>query len=190
MSVIQYDCDELFFLALKAMETGNHERAFELLKEGVRREDSSRFNYMLGAMYAELRMFSKAIDHINRALEIDPSLRPAAFQLGLLHAVSGNDEQARKAWSSLDRLSEDDELVAYRDALVDYMDGNRLQAIDKMQNALLGPKSNVPLMNDMQAILNGWIKSDQTLPEDGTTEKDSSVESGHYFLSAYKKREH
>lgn len=101
------DATELTHLAVKAMRGGRDADALVLLERAIERDPADGSpHHLRGAIYASQSEFAKAIDAMTHAIELDPSLHGARFQLGLLHITSGNVQAARSVWQAFDELTE------------------------------------------------------------------------------------
>lgn len=113
------DQDEFLHLALDAVRRGDHGAALSYLKEGAAKfPQDARIAYMLGAEHAQIGLYDRAEEEMRRAIEIDPSLHTACFQLGLLQMTQGRMEPAIETWSGLNFLAEGHALRLFRDGLV------------------------------------------------------------------------
>jgi hypothetical protein len=74
----------------------------------------------LGAQYAAIGMFDRAIATTRRATELSADLPLAHFQLGMLLMTRGELEQAQAAWIALDALHADHPLRVFKGALVHF----------------------------------------------------------------------
>ncbi|MCG8668249.1 MAG: tetratricopeptide repeat protein [Pseudomonadales bacterium] len=180
---IKLDVDELFFLAIKASEKGDHEKAILYLKEGSEIEGSARFYYLLGAEHAEIGMYDRAIEEIQKALDLEPTIWEGWFQLGLLNSMLNNMEKAEIAWKSLDQLGENNPLYFFKTSILLASQDKWVEAEEWMNLGLEKEQSNLALANDMRRLLEQWQQKRGTEKEE-TESKDS--EEDHLFLSAYK----
>lgn len=103
------DDDELVHLAMEASREQRHGDAIAYLKQAVERSDSNyRAVYLLAAQHAQIGLNDRAIEGFRKALEIEPKLSPARFQLGLLLLCNARVDEALAAWQPLDELAETD----------------------------------------------------------------------------------
>lgn len=76
------------------------EKALEIKEDFA--EAHNNLGYVLRRQGEE--NYEKALEHYNRALELDPKLVEAYLYRGVLHALSGDEESAKKDLESLNEL--------------------------------------------------------------------------------------
>lgn len=103
MSSTQHlDGAELLHLSIEASGRKDHGAAIGYLKQALdlpagtmaMSGDYAKYLYMLGAEYAQIGMMDRAQENMAKALEMDPDLHTARFQLGLLHITCAQPAQA------------------------------------------------------------------------------------------------
>ncbi|POZ63778.1 hypothetical protein C2I19_01625 [Chromobacterium alticapitis] len=148
------DQEELFQLAVHAMENQQHAEAVTLLKQGVLNDGSdARLRYLLGAEYAQIGLFDRAAAEMEHAVALQPDLVMAVFQLGLLYLTQGRPEQAVQTWLGLDPLPQDHPLQLFRQGLQHLI---RDEFAESRESLTQGMSANqlVPALNaDMQRIV-------------------------------------
>lgn len=129
------DQAELFQLALSASAAGDGASALAYLKTAVARVDATpAAHYLLGAEYAQLKLYERAMDEMEAALALDPALWTARIQLALLYlaadrggravdvleplAQQGQDQASQRFGAGLLRLAAED-LAGARAALAE-----------------------------------------------------------------------
>lgn len=148
------DFDELFQLALRAMEADEDEKAISLLKRALDREPrSAKARYMLGAVHAQIGLYDRAVDDLAQAVALDPSLDAAHFQLGLLHFTSGRVAEAESAWTALDKLSKNHYLLLFKSGLVALAHDEFAPCIELIEKGIAANQQNSPLNRDMERML-------------------------------------
>lgn len=170
--------EELLHLAIEATRRGEHGAAISYLKEGiVRFPKDGKLAYVLGAEFAQIGMYDKAEEEMARAIELNPSLYTASFQLGLLRMTLGKVDEAKFAWSTLDKLSEDNPLRLFKNGL-------ELLAAEEYQGARSLLEQGIALNNfspelnrDMQNVLSAIPAANPSQNEEAAT--------GQAWLSAY-----
>jgi tetratricopeptide (TPR) repeat protein len=71
----------------------------QMLKPLVRKGNGPAFlEFNLGYAYFELEMDLETQNHLNRALQLEPSLAAAHYQLSLLYKARNNRAKAMTAW--------------------------------------------------------------------------------------------
>ena len=97
--------------------------------------DSAFLHLELGRVERDRQDAAAALDHVQRAIELDPS-EPAAFRLeGELHAAAGDLEAAIAALERADRLAPDDELTRQ---IEQWREQRRLAALPAQIRAIPG----------------------------------------------------
>lgn len=113
------DAEELLRLALDASGKDEQERALTFLKRALAQAPhNARVLYMLAAQHAQMGLRERASDEMRQAVQGDPGLHTAHFQIGLLHFVAGRLPHAQGAWQALDGLPESHALRAFKAALL------------------------------------------------------------------------
>ena len=147
------DADELFYLAMKASDEGDREKTISLLKRSIALEPQANAMYILGAEYAELGMTQRAIDFIEKALLVDPSLETARFQLGLLYMTTGLEQEARAAFDKLVALDENAYLHQFSAGMVHLIDENVSAGIECLSKGIELNDENGALNRDMANVI-------------------------------------
>lgn len=160
------DGTELLHLALEASGRDDHGAAIQYLKQAIdlpagstaMSGDYAKYLYMLGAEYAQIGMMDRAAENMAQAIEMDPDLHTARFQLGLLHITCAQPAQALSVLAPLEKLPADsafhhfgtglqyliaDQIGACREALLKGIELNSASAVP-----------NLALNADMQKLLN------------------------------------
>lgn len=177
----QLDKEELLHAAVASARRGMHDRAIGLLKQLVERDPAhAGACYLLGAEYAEIEMFDRAREAIGRALELNPSLHTARFQLGLLHAMTGSAAEARQAWGPLEALG-DDPLNLYRRALELLLEDDEAGARERLFAALAADETPGPLQADMRRL----AESLSSTPDTEVPEKQEKKGASRFLLARY-----
>src|SRR4051812_1046232 len=103
------DDEELLHLAIEASRKQRHGDAIQYLKDAAAKAPrNAQVRFLLGAEHAQIGLLDRAQEEMSAALDIDPGLVPARFQLGLLHLVQARVAEASAAWKPLDALPESD----------------------------------------------------------------------------------
>lgn len=148
------DQEELFQLALQAMESQQHAEAVALLKQGVRNDgEDARLRYLLGAEYAQIGLFERAVAELEQAVTLQPSLLMAVFQLGLLYLTQGQPDRAEQAWQGLDALAAEHPLQLFRQGLLHLIRDEFANCRQSLEQGIAANQL-VPMLNeDMKRIL-------------------------------------
>lgn len=149
--------------------------------------------YLLACDYAQNREYDLAEGAFISALQLQPGLAIARFQLGLLQLTSGRPAAALSTWAPLGELAEGDPLRHFKTGL-------ELMALDRFDEAKLNlrrgleaNRENPALNRDMQMMIDA-IQSHQdgnvgtSLPEADRIDAPEEEASGtaHFLLSRYR----
>lgn len=148
------DPDELFHLALSATENDNNESAIELLKRAQDLQpNNAKIIYMLGAVHAQIGLYDRAIEEIDKAVSIDPTIDAAHFQLGMLYITSGKVKEAEKAWAPLDKLGDQHPFYLFKSAFLHLVRDEFEKTIELLKRGIELNDFNQPLNRDMEKVL-------------------------------------
>ena len=183
----QLDAEELYHLALQAINNKNHDKAIALLKMSLDLKPDANTQYILAAEHAEIGMLERATAEMCKAIELDSSLWTAYLQLGLLYMMQNQAQQAIDAWSSLQSLDEEDPLHLFGLGLTCVLEGKYPEAVTLLERGINQNQTNPALNNDMVGVLNR-VKNAMDLETDRAEDQDSQPSSKeHLFLNAYHK---
>ena len=183
------DADELFHLALKASEIGDHDKAINYLKESIEQDPTPRAYYILAAEHTEIGMMQRAIEGMEKAVSLDPQLWTAHLQLGLLYLTQNLPDEAVNCWKALEQLPEDDALFCFGEGLVALVDEDVETCISCLKKGIALNISNPALNGDMEKIISNINARLNSPDEKDSEEQDEKAEQGeskrHLFLSNY-----
>jgi len=173
------DVNELTRDALAASARNDSEAAIALLRQATEQDDAAAIpHYLLGAEYAQIGIIDRAVAEMARALENDPSLAPARFQLGLLHLTSGRVAEAAEAWRPLERLGTEDPLYLFKEGLLAMAQDRFEDARALLEAGLDRNVANAPLNADMRKVI---AAIDRLVAGDGDADSGQ-----HVLVSAYR----
>lgn len=96
------DVEELEHLALRALSADREDDAIRWLKDALAlAPDRARLHHLLGVAHFRIGLNERAAEEIGRALELDPGLVHARFQLGMLAFMGHEHERANAVWQPL-----------------------------------------------------------------------------------------
>lgn len=148
------DQAELLQLATNASAIDDDATAIAYLKEAVSRPDANGIaHYLLGAHYAQIRMYDRAVGAMEDALALDPTLSIARFQLGLLWLTSGVADKARAVFEPLAELPITDCLRHFGSGLCHMMQDRFDETERDLRAGIALNDSNAALNVDMQRVL-------------------------------------
>lgn len=189
------DGAELLHLALEASGRNDHGTAITYLKQAIdlpagstaTSGDYAKYLYMLGAEYAQIGMMDRAAQHMEQAIEMDPDLHTARFQLGLLHITCNQPAQALSVLAPLEKLPESAAFhhfgVGLQHLLKDQLAACRQSLLRGIELNSASATPNLPLNADMNKLLNALAEfgdGAQTAAAMG----QPNVEAG-FLMSAY-----
>ena len=148
------DQTELRQLALNASEANDNGTAIAYLKEGASRPDCDGVtHYLLGAHYAQIKLYDRALAAMEAALALDPGLTIARFQLGLLWLTSGHAANALTVLDPLQELPETDAMRHFGQGLCHVAKDQLADAIQALNKGIELNVTNPPLNVDMQMMI-------------------------------------
>jgi tetratricopeptide (TPR) repeat protein len=114
---------------------------------------NAELRYLLGAELAQQREYDAAVVEMNTALELDPNLHFARFQLGLLYLTMAQPNQSIDTWASLEKLDDGAALKYFKrglEALIrDDFDG----CVSLLRQGIQLNTQNAPLNRDMSMVI-------------------------------------
>ncbi len=191
----QLDGPELLHLALEASGRNDHGQAISYLKQALdlpagstaTSGDYAKYLYMLGAEYAQIGMMDRAAEHMGQAIELDPELHTARFQLGLLHITCNQPAQALSVLAPLEKLPDTAAFhhfgVGLQHLIKDQLSACRESLLRGIDLNSASPVPNLALNADMNKLLNALSQfgdGAQTAAAMG----QPNVEAG-FLMSAY-----
>ena len=110
---LRLDADQLaspYYLALVARDLGHAAEAIEQLEALLRRyPDHAASCEALGGLYMNGQRYGEAEAYLRKALQLDPKSSKASYQLGLLLARTGRQEEAARQLELAKSLRKEDE---------------------------------------------------------------------------------
>jgi tetratricopeptide (TPR) repeat protein len=190
------DTSELKQLAMEAASANDMGAAIAYLKELTSRPDADGVShFLLGAYYAQIKLYDRATNEMESALALDPGLSIARFQLGLLWLTGGFADKALTVFAPLDELPETDCLRSFGAGLRHLAQDNFDEAKACLKKGIELNTTN-PLLNvDMQSMVDGIDKAlaanetqgaaEKQPAESATTLTDDTAFQRQLLLSAY-----
>lgn len=112
---------------------------------------NATLHYLLGAELAQSREYPGAVTELSRAIELDPQLHTARFQLGLLHLTMANADASLAVLRPL--LAQPDEsLRCFAIGLAALARDNFSVCLEQLDAGVRANQSNAPLNRDMQML--------------------------------------
>lgn len=147
------DASEYLHLAINASQNGDHHAALNYLNAALEIEPkNAAVHYFRAAEHAELGLLERAHAEMIEALELDPEMDIARFQLGLLSLQLSKLDDARSAFNSLQNTSQDMSLREFSGAYLELLDERIANAITRLTQGLTDCP-NPALKTDMERVL-------------------------------------
>lgn len=186
MNYAMLDQEELFRLAVNAIESQRHAEAVVLLKQGVVNDgQDARLHYLLGAEYAQIGMPDRAVVSMGQAVALQPTLVMAVFQLGLLYLTQGMPEEARRVWLGLDILPKDAALQLFRLGLEHLIRNEFAECRALLTEGIVANQDVVALNIDMEHIIQQIDSHEAKAAQLVSQDKESSGSTSSLFLRGY-----
>jgi tetratricopeptide (TPR) repeat protein len=184
------DFDELFQLALRAMQSDDDEKAISLLKRALDlKPNNAKARYLLGAMHAQIGLYDRAVDDLAQAVAMDPSLDAAHFQLGLLHLTSGRVAEAEAVWKALDKLPADHYMLLFKLGMVALARDEFARCVELLEKGIAANQQNASLNRDMQRVIDKakpLVEQNNVVPLHAAADTNKEKTTGRkVILSAY-----
>ena len=184
----ELDQDQLLNLALTAVQNRQRETAISILKQATSRTDASaQAHYLLGAEYAQIQLYERAVGEIETALMIDANLHTARLQLALLYFGASKVDKAISTLAPLAVLPDTDPMRHFGEGLMALARNALADAKAKLASGISLNITNLALNIDMQRIIDEIDKANGVRPptlENGD-ELPTDPSARHIFLSAY-----
>jgi tetratricopeptide (TPR) repeat protein len=147
------DIEEYLHLAIHAGSTGQYHASLTYLKEVLQRQPDHAFaTYLLAVQHAELGLIERAMRGLERALEHEPKLEIARFQLGMLLLDADRRVEARKHFVLL-QDARDRGFRLFVEGMIAIADDELPLAWQKLALGLAQPPSNPSLAALMRRVL-------------------------------------
>lgn len=181
------DQEELVRLALDSSKNNDSGSTLIYLKEATSRPDALAVaHFLLGAEYAQLQMYDRAVMAMEAAIGIDPALAIARFQLGLLLLTCAEPDRASAVLEGLEPLGEGDALYQFGRGLIHMIRDEFPDALIHLQKGIELNTANLPLNGDMQRIIDEIHKLPAEKLQGSEIAAGAVVPGGqHLFLAAY-----
>jgi tetratricopeptide (TPR) repeat protein len=112
---------------------------------------NAKLHYLLGAELAQSREYDGAVSELARAIELDPQLHTARFQLGLLHLTMANTAESLAVLRPLESQP-DESLRCFARGLAALMHDKFALCLEQLDAGVRLNQSNAPLNRDMQML--------------------------------------
>ena len=191
------DQAELQQLALNASATNDSASALGYLKEAVSRADATATaHYLLGAEYAQIKMYERAIGEMEAGIALDPGLSVARLQLGMLWLGADQPLRASEVLLPLEELGNGDPLSRFGAGLRHLVAEDLNAALRCLGEGVELNSVNPALNNDMRSIMRhieSTLAGGVVPGAPAAVEPDAAPaadDSQHILLSAYTGQRH
>jgi tetratricopeptide (TPR) repeat protein len=133
---------------------------------------NARLHYLLGAELASAREYDRAIAEMQRAIDLEPSLHTARFQLGLLHLTLARPDLARALWAPLESQP-DESLRLFKRGLEALIVDDFNTCIEQLHAGIRANTTNLALNRDMEMVI-GKVR-ERTQPPSATPAPEQTV---------------
>ena len=154
-----FDAEELFHLGLKASEQGDKERSISFFKRAIELEPVPASYYLLGAEYAEIGMMSRAAECIQTAVDNDPELWTAWFQLGLVYLATQETDKAKESFKPLAALGDEAYLFHFAHGMNLLIEEDIEGSLTALARGLELNDDNPALNRDVQNIIDSLVEN-------------------------------
>ena len=177
------DVDTLFDQALAASLQRQSEVAVAILNTVLMRNPyHANARHLLGAEYAQAGKINEAVIEIATALELNPNLPLARFQLGLLLMTCARVEDAVQVWNGLDILGSEHVLNRFRYSMLLIAKGEMDQARQQLA-ATIAENIDLPALNSEMLVVIETIAASTSRQRPEANEDDPN--SPHFLVSTY-----
>jgi Flp pilus assembly protein TadD len=177
------DEQELLHLA---MEAGRAQRPGDALsyltRAGARPPARATAHFLLGAHHAQIGLVDRAVQDFRRALELEPRLAAARFQLGFLLIGNARVEEGLAALEPLAALGAGDPYFHFQRALAHLCRDEFAPCAEALRAGMAANRANPPLNVEMPRML-----AQVEAAAGGTPPAASGDQPGRMLLSAYTK---
>jgi tetratricopeptide (TPR) repeat protein len=148
------DEQELLHLAMEAGRAQRHGEALDYLKRAVARpQASASAHFLLGAHHAQIGLVDRAVEEFQRALELEPRLAAARFQLGFLLIGNARVEEGLAALEPLEALGAADPYFHFKHAVAHLCRDEFEPCAAALRQGMELNRANPPLNAEMQRLL-------------------------------------
>ena len=177
------DAEEYLHLAIHATQHQQHHAALEYLHKSLELSpENAKAIFLLAAEHAELGLFGRAIKGMLQALELDPQLDFARYQLGILYMQTSDIEAGKLVWDYLGEQASDSTIKLVSKGL-SIIDDDYERGFSLIEEAAKSEIANQFLRSSIENIRDNLAQS-QSLP---TKQDVNTSDASHsLFLSAYK----
>lgn len=114
---------------------------------------NAELRYLLGAELAQQKEYDAAVVEMSTALQLDPLLHFARFQLGLLYLTMAQPNQSLEIWAPLESLGENAALKYFKRGLEALIRDDFDTCVGMLRHGIELNTQNAPLNHDMTMVI-------------------------------------
>jgi tetratricopeptide (TPR) repeat protein len=114
---------------------------------------NAELRYLLGAELAQQKEYAAAVVEMSTALELDPNLHFARFQLGLLYLTMAQPDHSITTWAPLEALDEGAALKFFKRGLEALIRDDFESCVGLLRQGIALNTQNAPLNRDMGMVI-------------------------------------
>ena len=114
---------------------------------------NAELRYLLGAELAQQKEYAAAVVEMSAALQLDPGLHFARFQLGLLYLTMAQPDRSIATWGPLETLDESAALKYFKRGLEALIRDDFDACVGLLRQGIELNKQNAPLNRDMTMVI-------------------------------------
>jgi len=114
---------------------------------------NAELRYLLGAELAQQKEYEAAVIEMHTALQLDPTLHFARFQLGLLYLTMAQPANSLATWAPLEDLDETEALKFFKRGLEALIRDDFDTCVGLLRQGIKLNKQNDPLNFDMTMVI-------------------------------------
>ena len=124
---------------------------------------NAELHYLLGAELAQAGDYPRAVVEMGRAIELQPELHTARFQLGLLHLTMAEPQHSLAVWAPLEQ-SGNPALKSFKRGLEALIRDELAACIGFLEAGIAANTVNPPLNRDMRLVIENTRRALQPQP--------------------------
>jgi tetratricopeptide (TPR) repeat protein len=128
---------------------------------------NAELRYLLGAELAQQKEYDAAVTEMSTALELDPNLHFARFQLGLLYLTMARPDNSLAIWAPLEELEESAALKYFKRGLEALIRDDFEGCVALLRQGIQLNTQNAPLNRDMTLVIDrvGTVVEPTPMPQ-------------------------
>lgn len=154
MDLSPFDAEELLHLAVDLIARQQGADALACLKRAAELDPAhAGVALFTGVVYMQAGLTEHALRSLRGAVDLDPELHLARFQLGLLLYTEEREAEATEVWKPLDRLGDTHALYLFKAGLEAMSQQDFAACRDFLNRGIAANAESPPLNEAMRAVL-------------------------------------